>query len=105
MEIQELVLKNLALPVADTDIEKAKSAVDQSEQGVKRCYIKFKADEVNYEQNKGHWKKPKSNIRVTRIYLNKSSFKAELDRSYEQVQIAEDKLRSFIHADQSAKSY
>jgi HlyD family secretion protein len=104
LEIQELVLKNLTLPVADTDIEKAKSAVDQSEQGVKDAISNLRQTEVNYEQNKRSLEEAQKQYKSNQDLFEQGVLsKAELDRSYEQVQIAEDKLEVSSMQIQSAK--
>jgi len=93
LEIQELTLKNLTLPAADTDVEKAKSAVAQSEQGVQDALSSLKQAEMNYNQNKRSLEEAEKQYKNNQVLFEEGAIsKAEVEKSYEQIQISEDKL-------------
>lgn len=103
LEIQELSLKNLTLPTSDTDIEKAKSAVTQSEQGIQDAISNLKQAEINYKQVKRTLEDSEKQYKTNQaLYEEGALSKVELERSYEQIQVQKDKSEGLLMQIESA---
>lgn len=104
LEIQELTLNNLMQPVSEIEIERARTSVDQNEQGIQDAISSLKQVEINYGQNKRSLEDAeKQYYNNQELYEQGVLSKIELDRYLEQVQLAEDRLEVSVIQIQSAK--
>lgn len=95
LEIQELALKNLILPSTDTDIEKARLAVNQSEQGVQDALSNLKQAEMNHNQSQRALEEAKKEYKNNQVLFEQGALsKVEVEQSYEQLQVLEEKLEA-----------